>query len=85
MKSKLLEKIVLNSGFICFMVEKINKYNLSLNDLTITDELVDDMLDLIESMGKDRGQELQEIFKTISNRLLDFGLEHTLEYLRKGE
>jgi len=51
----------------------------------ITDELMaSNMASLLDSISEEKASELAEVFKVISNRLLDFGLEHTKDYLRKG-
>lgn len=86
-KSRLLEQIVLNAGFLNHLIMKIREYQYQMDSgiQPITDELLaSNMADLLDSISEEKASELAEVFKVISNRLLDFGLEHTKDYLRKG-
>jgi len=86
-KSRLLEQIVLNAGFLNFLITMIREYQYQVDSgiEPITDELMaSNMASLLDSISEEKASELAEVFKVISNRLLDFGLEHTKDYLREG-
>jgi hypothetical protein len=79
-KMTLLQKIINNAGFLNHLMEKIRSYYVGFDGT-----MEDCAIDLLNSISYEKAGELAEIFKVISNRLLDFGMDHTEEYLSGKE
>ena len=78
----LIQRIIRQAGFLSFLFE----HYICPNTCKPIDRIdTAELYSLIDSVGKERAQEIHDIFKVISNRLLDFGMDHTEKYLSGKE